>query len=130
MQIRQKLTCEIESTTALGDTHLILQDFCDADGSVVAEEGSPDLMHQAEALPGDQNSQAPVCVAWNHALHVSLNYSLLQVPSITRMSEKRIYDKLDISLLEERLNSADAGRRLEGYLALVVRQLQRHLASN
>jgi len=80
------------------------QDFCDADGSVVAEEGSPDLMHQAEALPGDQNSQ---------------------VPSITRMSEKRIYDKLDISLLEERLNSADAGRRLEGYLALVVRQLQR-----
>ncbi|CAE7242584.1 unnamed protein product [Symbiodinium sp. CCMP2592] len=61
-------------------------------------------MHQAEALPGDQNSQ---------------------VRSITQMSEKRIYDKLDISLLEELLNSADAGRRLEGYLALVVRQLQR-----
>ena len=52
---------------------------------------------------------------------------MLQVRSIT---EKRIYDKLDISLLEELLNSADAGRRLEGYLALVVRQLQRHLASN
>lgn len=84
-----------------GDDGQQEQDFCDADGSVVAEEGSPELMQQAEDFPGHQN------------------------PQVRSITEKRIYDKLDISLLEELLNSADAGRRLEGYLALVVRQLQR-----
>ena len=44
-------------------------------------------------------------------------------------TESKIQDKLDIKLLEECINSADASRRLEGYLALVVRQLQRSLAS-
>eukprot|EP00437_Effrenium_voratum_P012556 CAMPEP_0181449950 /NCGR_PEP_ID=MMETSP1110-20121109/27926_1 /TAXON_ID=174948 /ORGANISM="Symbiodinium sp., Strain CCMP421" /LENGTH=343 /DNA_ID=CAMNT_0023574159 /DNA_START=457 /DNA_END=1485 /DNA_ORIENTATION=+ len=84
-----------------GDDGQQEQDFCDADGSVVAEEGSPELMQQAEDFPGHQN------------------------PQVRGITEKRIYDKLDVSLLEELLNSADAGRRLEGYLALVVRQLQR-----
>ena len=47
-------------TVPLPKLQLILQDFCDADGSVVAEEGSPELMQQAEDFPGHQNPQAPV----------------------------------------------------------------------
>ncbi|CAE7153816.1 unnamed protein product [Symbiodinium pilosum] len=78
------------------------QDFGDGDALPVASEGSPEAPKQEAEV------------------HMPAKCSSRSSPS-----ENRIQDKLDIKLLEEYLDSADAGRRLEGYLALVVRQLQR-----